>query len=462
MATPIPVALTITSNNPTAGHNVGIPTPVPISITTPPTTGYSAGGLSARIVDISDLSDVLATCLLTSDRGGTVQHNDVGSFTITFQNDDPDLAVITDTSLITFSIDGIDVFTGMFEPWEALLVGPDAGAKVTTWTGRGHLALLDFHLVYPSLALGSKPIEEDRQCTWEANIYDWIAHGAVTATMVDTLANAQAGSLGSTPWDADQLDASTEVVGPTTATTIAAPIGTWYYNSVVTVLNEQDHQIQITVDDAADVVFDGAHIVNIPGGTTAGWEEMTTHNIFLSAGLHTLNAKVYNALGPTGFSFTIAELNGDGSLGTVIATSQAAFSLVIDYPTTEPGMTAGEAIELFFDEARNGTVLGALAGTDRANGDPLAAINLITLMFDGVNDSAGVPWPTAALPATKIGTSILTFLRELAAAGYIDFYMPPGTLDLYCWIGGTRGTTTAVDYTAAAGTLLEHRETGEL
>ncbi len=427
--------------------------------------------ITAELVDLSDLGTPIATCTNTRQRGWSETLNDTGSATITFQNDDPDLAlIVTPNTLVNYYINGTPTFTMILDTYKSTVVyRNEKGSYVTEWKGPGHLALLDRALIYPTLQLGTRPIEEDRGFNWMANIYDWVGHGAVAATTVDTLANAQAGSFGSN-WDPDMLDASTEVLGPTGATTSSAPIGNWYFNQVVTISADGNYQVQVLCDDIADVQFDGAHLMS-PGQETtdAAWVKMTTANLFLSAGIHSFNARVHNAFAPTGLAFTVAAVNSDGTLGTVAATSQAAAgALVIDYPAIEPGSTPGEAIIMIVNEAKSGTVLGNLAGIDRADGDPLAAINLITLMFDGVNDSNGTPWPMTGAFSTKIGGTILTWLREMAAAGYIDFWMAPGTLDLYVYIGGTRGTASGVDFhpptdidDETTGNLSEQHETSE-
>jgi hypothetical protein len=219
--------------------------------------------------------------------------------------------------------------------------------------------------------------------------------------------------------------------------------------------------------------LDGAHIFSpgqsITGDTQIGFQQTSKATLDLTAGLHSIAARVVNAAptgaNPTGFAFTVVTQFPDGTLGAIEGSSSVAGgALVIEYPAVEPGMTPGEAFLFALNEARTGTALGG----GRATGDPLAAVNLVSTTFDETFDTDGVPWPSTAMIATKVGTTLLTFLRELAAAGHLDFAMTPGALILNAWVGGTRGDPSGVDFHSptdendpTTGNLAEHHEKSE-
>src|SRR6185369_1368470 len=112
-----------------------------------------------------------------------------------------------------------------------------------------------------------------------------------------------------------------------------------------------------------------------------------------------------------------------GAIGSLVAHSSAASTVMVEYATEPPGMTPGQAIILCLDEA--------LA----RESDPLWQEIRDNLNFDEARDSNGDYWPVFADMATKIGTGVYTFLRELAGT-YIDFSMSPGGFILNAWTIG--------------------------
>ncbi len=434
-------------------------------------------GITAQlVVSFATMATSTASLDLTRFREWTETLNDVGSGSITFQNDDPALAFVESTSTaINFFVDGTLAFTMIPEIPEATVIARSGndGDKVTKWTGRGHAALLDRAIQYPALQLGSRPVEEERAYNWTSPVYEWVSNGAVAASVICSVTSAQHGGL-PVDWDADFADPGADVLGPSSGTTTTAPTGNCYYQQSVTIVTDGTYEIQNLMDNYGEVYFDGALLCS-PGQvdnptSEAGFLNMTRSSLDLSAGLHSICARVYNAAlppsntnDPTGWAFCVAEANADGTLGSIAGSSSVADgALVIEYPAEPPGMTPGRAILNFIDECQNGTSLGG----GRASGDALAAINVVSCSFGATNDTGGTPWPSSPEIATKIGTSLLTFLKEMSAT-YIDWYMAPGTTVLDAWVAGGRGSVSGVDFHApttddpASGNLLEHVETGE-
>lgn len=405
--------------------------------------------ITAELVSLYDMAMPLATCVNTRARNWQELLSDAGTASLTFQKDDPDLAeVVAPNTLVNFLLDGTLAFTALLETFEAVILDAGGGAvEATIWRGRGHLALLERGLIYPALALGSRPIENDRGFNWQAAIYDWVGNGAVPATALCSVLQAQTGTWPE-PWDSNFAHNAADVLGPSSGSTSQAPAGACYYQQTVVVLIAGLYEVQVLMDNYGEVYFDGALLMS-PGqdsGQGDGFSKVEKRSLQLTPGLHTINARAFNAsygvLNPTGYAFCVAVLNPDGTTGAVIAASSVADgALIFEYPAAPPGMTPGAAILVALNECRNGTALGG----GRASGDPLAAVNLISCSFDAVNDSAGNPWPLYANITTTVGQTLLGFLRELSAT-YIDFSMTPGVLELNAWIHGQRGGATAVDF----------------
>ncbi len=426
--------------------------------------------VSAELYALSDLSTKITTLSRTRGHSWTETLNDAGSGELIFQNDDPDLALISSTtSVINFVVDGVLAFSMIPENMERTLIAASAndGDQVTKWSGRGIASVLDRACQYPALQLGSHPIEEDRSYNWTAGTYDFAGNGAVTATVIDSVTNAQAGSLG-LAWDANFPDPGADVLGPSTGSTSASPIGECYYEQTVTVTADGQFVLLVLMKDYGEVYFDGALVVS-PGqesNPTGDATELTMSrtNLDLTVGLHSINAHVHSDGGATGWAFTVVAANNDGTFGTGTGSSSVADgAVVIEYPAAPPGETPGQALLDFIDECQNGTLLGG----GRATGDTLAVINAVTTSFDGTNDTDANAWTVTPEISTKIGTSALTFVKELSAT-YIDWYMAPGTTVLDAWIKDGRGTASGVDFhsptdenDASTGNLTEHVETSE-
>lgn len=406
----------------------------------------------------------------TRNRGFQENLSEPGSASITFQNDDPDLAsMVPPNTLINFYADGVLAFTMLAETFDAILLdqGEEAN-EATVWAGRGHLALFERALVYPSIGVGRRPIEADRAFNWTAIAYDdsaWIA-----ATSICTVFHAKFnppgdgawdGGVPEVQWDPTFPDNTALIIWASDGTVSGAGLGDCYFRQTITIPADGNYTLFALIDNYGEVYVDG-QLVMSPGQSQAlevGFKTTSKITLEFSAGSHLIAVKGTNAVGtgsnPAGIAWAIFPSDALGNIGSVLDHSSTS-SKIVEYATQPPGMTPGKALLLAIIEAQT-----------RAAGDALAFINLLTVSFDAVHDSAGNPWPVVADIATKVGTTLLQFLRELSGT-YIDFYMAPGTLTLDCWMLGGRGTTPGVDYhsptnpnDANTGNLLHHGEKGE-
>lgn len=414
---------------------------------------------TASSVPLSDVTVALTTIaeLLTSApvsgcdnvRGIGFQDilNETGFAKITFQNDDPDLAlIVTPNTLVNFYVLGELAFTTVLETWEAKIYDRDEEkVQATLWNSRGHKALFERGIMYPALMLGSHPIEEDRGFNWSSAIYDDSAW--IPATRICSVLDAQTGSW-PLAWDTDFADPGADVVGPSSGSTSTAPTGACYIRQAVEVYAPGTYEIQCLMDNLGELYVDGSLIMS-PGQTNEnpgqGFLKTAKASLELTPGLHSVAMRVFNVANPPsniadpiGATWTLCiPAAEDGGSPTIIGSCEADFAIIEEYPSEPPGMTPGKAILVFLGECQVGNLLGGGRG----------ALTYISTSFDEANDSNGTPWPVVADIATKVGTTFLTFLRELSAT-YIDFYMAPGTLVLDAFIKDSYGTTPGIDFHA--------------
>ncbi len=141
---------------------------------TPPPPGLSEGTVSLTTIASLMTAQPVSGCDNVKGIGFQDLLLETGSAQITFQNDDPDLALITTpNTLVNFYVETVLAFTMLAETWEAVLV--DQGEEknqATTWKGRGHTALLERGVMYPALFItdtgDARPIEEERTFNWSS------------------------------------------------------------------------------------------------------------------------------------------------------------------------------------------------------------------------------------------------------------------------------------------------------
>lgn len=394
--------------------------------------------LAAQIVARDDLGTVIATLPLSRQRHWLDQLNEPGSGSIVVQNDDPALASINDGDVIQFLLDGEVVYAFVVRTRDHVAEDPNgAAARITTLSGPGLLGVLDEAVVYPSRGLSGVPIEEVRLFSWPAPDYDdsdWdtpMSFGPVAG-------NATPAWYGVGPielWN----DYSAEMIWATGSTDRLAPGGKCYFRKSFTVVDATRATLTYVADDIGNVYLDGGLVItgnqwgNLPG-------DVTSVDVDLDAGSHVIAVEVSNSGepadidGPFDPAMVAVTLHGLDRLGNLSA-SPIVYTdetwKILAYPATPPGMTPGEVIAKVVGE---GQARGALGG--------------VTLGFDGALDADGVAWPVVGDISTRVGTDVLTFVRELCAT-YVDVAVDPATLELSAWRQDGRGSTVAVTLTPA-------------
>jgi hypothetical protein len=396
--------------------------------------GDAVHPLRARILRLPDLSLVAALTTSRADRARE-QRNAPGSGEFQLLLDDPVAALVRKYDLIQHIIEGQVAFTTLVEDIDEQTVAMEEEAGEGLFLrGRGHLALLELGLVYPTRGPGAQPIERDRVWNWTTPVYDdsfWpVSTDVGPATGVVRTPLLQAGypsvgfSIPGATWR-----------GSTDDTQYHAPPGSVYYRSPpITVPTTREYIAIWAADNFGELYAGGQQIDTLARSRgRANYLEGHAVPITISSGTPIVfAARVVNVGGgalpgptpnPVGFYFALVTHDQDGNVDSVIEVADGDW-LALGRPASEPGMTPGEVARLTLEEW---AARAAAAGQD---------IPPIALTCTDDVDSLGQPWSETPNIATKVGNDILTFFTEIAAT-YWEMRMRPASLDLDLYVHGT-------------------------
>ena len=379
--------------------------------------------LSLEVVDTGALSTIITTLGNSFARSFNDELNETGSGTFTLSNDAPGIPLADLDKMVTFKVYGTRAYSMLIESKHKITI--DEGeefAQVTTHNGRGHVSVFERAVMYPSRGVGVQPIEEDRTFNWStpSPVYDdsWWSR----ATQICTVGVAQSIWL-TQPFAAGWHDLTAGVIWAPTGTTTNAPSGYCYFRKDVFIPTDGFYLLEAACDNEGELWLDGQRVIDL-GGFTSTFD----YDVYITAGWHTIAVRGYNAAddgppggNPGGLIMALFSLTSSGQPDTVIFHTDSTWKIVA-YPDKPPGMRVGKVLHLVYDEALARGVLD---------------FDNINLKFTTLADSSGQAWPETLDIATKVGTDYLTFLTELSST-YIDWWMKPGTLDLYVWKKNTR------------------------
>lgn len=371
------------------------------------------------------------------------QLNEPGSASLRLPNDHPALADLAPSDLVLIEVGGWAAFTLLCREAQRVAVAPgEESDQLTTISGPGSLAILEEAVIYPILPLGHWPIEEDRLFSWPAIDYrdDWWDDAVVMARWDDPTFWAEGAVIGNAPAPTDWPDPDGTWIWDAASTWRWSPAGTVYFRGTFNVpAGVSQLAVFLAGDDVAHLYFDGARLAENTWQQDA-WRATQEPVAQVSEGLHVIGVECANgppdpALpgdhNPGGILVTVYGLGPGGvRIEPPLFRSDASW-VCLARPPQPPGMTAGEALLRCIYEAQ---ARGALTG--------------LVCAFDFLVDSDGVPWPTLGDVATKVGTDVLTFARELSLT-YLDFAMAPAGLTLYAWVRDGRGDVIDVALRAA-------------
>lgn len=454
---------------------------------------------------VADLPDSIA-------RQFQDQLNDAGSGSITLINGDEALSDIKLGDLVQFLFYGQVVFTMVIEQIEEHIIDPEEeSGEVTNLSGRGINTILEWGLVYPARGPYTLPIEQDRLFNWTSPQYDdrgWLPPKVLARDANPYWADSFQDIFGFPIW-ADRPDCDGLFAPPGTVyfrRTFEVPLGinqlhlAYVADNIVNLyLDGQPiggvesgppfHPATVDIDVSAGTHYLAAECVNVPLGdaTSTLPAGVATHTVVGGDTLWGIAVQFYgdgrqwrliydtnqaeiesvavahgrwNPKDPghwifPGETFNIpgvaADATGDrfnpgglicdvwgvdkqsvGLPSTPILTTDTQW-VQVGYLPYPPGMTVGEIIIMLLRE-----------WFDRGQD----FVPVITPRFTKYVDSNGTPWPLTSDISTKTGTDIFTFLKELSDT-YIDFFLSPGTLELFVFAKDTRGRDSGVVLVAA-------------
>jgi hypothetical protein len=395
-------------------------------VTGPSVSSPGATPVATALYRRSDLTTSVAGLADAWGRRWYDQLNEPGSASVVLQNDDPDLALVSTGDVVRFTLHGWAAFSMLVRDLNRVSIAENEEyAEVTTLSGPGLLAVLDEALVYPARGVGSRPFAEDRLFSWPSPEYNDTAWTPAAVMAINTAPF---------PPENEGWWESTEFPDPTAAWIWdpaydfhTAPPGECYFRHTFHVDQACDAIVCATIDNGGELYLDGDLLIGDMGDFTNVYKKPTQ----LSVGPHTLAMRGENPNDPTvtnnpaAIIATIYEIDSHGIIGPVITNTNMGTWLGLYYPPTKPGMTPGEVLRIVTTEAK-------ARGT----------LTEVTLAFNDVVDSEGVAWPLVGDIATKIGTDVLTFVRELTAT-YLDVWMEPAAFRLHAYVADGRGEPRA-------------------
>lgn len=374
--------------------------------------------------------------------------NDAGSAEISVLNTDPDLLLLRDGDILRFEHRGYATFVMLIaERTVAAVAGGEERDQITTLKGPGHIAALGEALVYPARGVGKLPIQEDRVFNWTASDFDDAAWPLANPLHTAGTLTDWHGPLEGWP------DPTAVYVWGWTGDLRYAPSGSCYFRDSFAVPEglypDQPQQIVLYLgaDDTGTMYFDGAQAVDTEDNRP---DYHSTYSVVLdvTAGQHWVSAVATNAGVPLPDPLldpmihdVDADPNPAGLLGaaylyvngtpTTLLWHTSAATRVIEYPPQPPGMTPGEVIRHAIQEAQ-------------ARG----ALPHVLLNFTDETDSDGRAWPIVGDIATKVGTDVWTFIKELTDT-YVDVWMEPASFTLWAWRKDGRGEARDIAFLPA-------------
>lgn len=413
-----------------------VPTPAPSTTAAVPESAITIevwnAAYSALVDDLPD----------TWGRRWLEQSNQPGSGAFTISDYDADFADITFGRVVRFYLDDVIRFAMIVEQSSdtAIAAGEEAD-EATTFSGRGHAAVLERAAVFPALGTGRVPFTENRYFNWASPDFDdstWTAavatppkYGEVSGGVVtENFARPEGWPDDDAQW---LWDRSSEEDG--------VPIGDVYLRSEFTVSNAGPYQVWAASDDEHEVWLDGVQILS-RSEYYGGQSEHT--DVTLDAGTHYLAAKASNLNNlKAGFVLTVVPINGDGSIGASIFRTQATTWVVVGYPDPVPGW-------------RTGAIMRALIAEAQARGWQAG----FATTFADDTDTDGNEWDITTDVVFPIGHNLLQAIARLAET-YLDYGMQPASFTLNAWKKGMRGADSGVTYTRAVNILtLSHEGRG--
>lgn len=379
-----------------------------------------------------------STLTADRDRKWLEDLNGVGSWSLEVPVGHPDEALLTDGRIIRLRLDGTSRFAGRVEPRKKVAADPSRrrSGRIVNVGGRGLLSLLENAVLYPELGIGL--IAPDvRFFNFSSRYYDdsWWPSVSLLAQQGDT-----AGTNPKAGFPEDWPDPLAWWIWDSTGFTPPTAVGDVYMRGIPsTVSYDTDARVFVTADDGFEVYGDASRIA---AETAAGiWAKTRYFDLRLSAAHnHQWAIKGTNIARPNPLTngaaviFGVYELlSGGSAIGPAIFRSDYYWK-ILAYPSTPPGMTPGQILDILLTEAQARGTLTELSWD-----------------FDETYDSDGVPWPTEIDVSFPVGTNYLDVVRHLVDEHALDVSFSQATMTLHAHVDRGGVNASAIVLGPAAG-----------
>lgn len=394
--------------------------------------------------------------------------NDVGSGSLTLQLDDPDAALVVPGTEIRAFLFGNVVFSFpiLQHPSIRYVDEAEEAGQTKSVAGQGRPQLLDLATVYPRGLPGSAATQLELTVNAQHRIYSFASPDFPNgATWTTAYQQVKAGTL----WKPLGPDGGSWRFVPIEYTTVisgeedvvetvevpapngwpvpdawwiwgqadSTPLGKNFFRKEFNITSETSVAVLATADNYFTLYLDGSPILG-DDEVLGGWKDYRRVDLQLTAGTHTIGIIGVNApfddgttsdRNPAAVLMAICPIDGEGEvvLPPIVQTDGTWQCLA--YPAAEPGWTPGQIMIDAIDEAQ---ARGAIAG--------------FSYDFTALNDSLGNPWPYVPGFSVAVGASLLTMLKGLTEAGWIDWRVKPGGKLLQMFNQGAIATNTGPTY----------------
>lgn len=354
-----------------------------------------------------------------------------GSYSIESKLDHADEALLTDTRVLRFLIDGTPRWTGLVEGKNVVLADPSGrqSGRVIGATGRGLLGIFDDAVILPELGFG-RISPDTRYFGWMSRYYDhdgW--DNAVELKQQNDPDDTKPWYGAPRGWP----DPNAKWIGPTDGDTPPTDPGDIYFWGDYTIPVDEggDYRISLTADDGFEFFRDGDR--EGAESRVALWGVTRQLDFIGDEGAHFFGNKLTNfdrpnpATNVTAFIASLAPMLGGGvALGDPVSGTSAGTKMLA-YPATEPGMTAGHIVIVNLEENQS-----------------LDWHTDLTWDFTELVDSDGVSWPTELNVARPVGSSVSELLRQLTDMKAAEFSMDPVGKVLHAYVSKGTDRTSSV------------------
>jgi hypothetical protein len=362
--------------------------------------------------------------------------SDTGSFSLQLQNTDPLLAAIDYGDFIQFDYDGTPRLTGIVENIDRVVRSErEEVAEVTTIHGRGHAAEWAKAVVYPPNRVQGHPFTTQRVfnfATKELPLTGWSVATEVYTQGTNPPVMSPNGWFG---YPIGWPDPSGKFMWSRVLAGNTQPAGSSFFARSISVLANATFSFYVAADDGFRLWVDGVLVAEFEDGyTDEGFMYPWRFVSPLNEGVHRIAIEGINATMPVGATtnqagvvFAMFTLDENGNDDTLHIRSDNNW-VCKDYPAVAPGWTVGHMLRILLEEAQ----------------DEEECLLGWTLSFTDTLDSAGVAWPVDQQYSYKVGTDLLTVLRQLAGTD-IDWVVDPDARVLHAYKIGTYGVAEGAE-----------------